>query len=217
MPGGVAFTSNYSDLSNDTGYQFEFRCDRCGNGYKSNYRHSVLGFGGRLLNFGGSLFGGVLGSRVQQAGWGANSVRDWQGQGTTKDRRLVEAIADVRPNFEQCHRCGQWVCKDICWNPQRGLCCTCAPKLDQEIAGMQADAQRQQLADHIRSQNYLGGVHVHPNAVARCRYCNADTGGGAFCQSCGAPLARERRYCRNCGNQLNGSGVFCTGCGANVL
>jgi hypothetical protein len=33
----VPFTDNYVDLSNDSGYQFEFRCERCGNGYRSPF------------------------------------------------------------------------------------------------------------------------------------------------------------------------------------
>jgi len=38
--GSIAFTRNYSDHSNDTGYQFEFHCDKCGNGYRSTFRAS---------------------------------------------------------------------------------------------------------------------------------------------------------------------------------
>jgi hypothetical protein len=30
----IQFTRNYQDLSTDQGYQFEFSCDRCGNGVK---------------------------------------------------------------------------------------------------------------------------------------------------------------------------------------
>ena len=53
---------------------------------------------------------------------------------------LGRAVEEMQPYFHQCHRCGQWVCGQVCWNTQRGLCTTCAPKLDQEIAGLQAAA-----------------------------------------------------------------------------
>ena len=43
MSGFTPFTRNYSDLSDDNGYQFEFRCDICGNGYKSEFIRSSLG------------------------------------------------------------------------------------------------------------------------------------------------------------------------------
>jgi len=33
----IQFTRNHTDHSTDKGYQFEFCCDRCGNGYKSEF------------------------------------------------------------------------------------------------------------------------------------------------------------------------------------
>jgi hypothetical protein len=55
MSGMVFFTDNYADRSSDDGYQFEFYCRRCGNGYSSPFQHSVTGFGGRLLRLGGDI------------------------------------------------------------------------------------------------------------------------------------------------------------------
>ena len=40
-----SFTRNYSDHSNDQGFQFEFHCDKCGNGYRSTFHASTLGLG----------------------------------------------------------------------------------------------------------------------------------------------------------------------------
>ena len=60
----IPFTSNYTDVSTYEGYQFEFHCQRCGNGYRSAFRHSVTGFGGRLAALGGGILGGEIGSRV---------------------------------------------------------------------------------------------------------------------------------------------------------
>jgi len=37
MAGEIEFTTNYSDLSTDNGFQFEFRCERCGNGYRTEF------------------------------------------------------------------------------------------------------------------------------------------------------------------------------------
>ena len=39
----IEFTSNYSDLSTNQGFQFEFNCDRCGGGYRSNFKPSATG------------------------------------------------------------------------------------------------------------------------------------------------------------------------------
>lgn len=62
MAGMVFFTDNYADRSSNDGYQFEFYCGRCGNGYTSPFQHSVTGFGGRMLRLGGDVMGGSIGS-----------------------------------------------------------------------------------------------------------------------------------------------------------
>jgi len=37
MAGEIAFTSNYRDLSTDNGFQFEFRCGRCADEYRTEF------------------------------------------------------------------------------------------------------------------------------------------------------------------------------------
>ena len=149
----VYFTDNYTDRSTENGYQFEFHCERCGNGYTSSFQHSVAGFGGKLLQMGGDLLGGQVGSKASQLGWDAQWMRGYGSErGSTRDKMLAKAVEEVSPQFTQCHRCGQWVCNQICWNSERGMCTTCAPKLDQEIAGMQAAAQVDQLNQRSASR-----------------------------------------------------------------
>src|SRR5947199_3907697 len=58
----MQFTRNQTDHSTDKGYQFEFFCDRCGNGFRSGFQASAIGVAGSALRTVGSLFGGVLGS-----------------------------------------------------------------------------------------------------------------------------------------------------------
>jgi hypothetical protein len=114
----------------------------------------------------------------------------------------------------QSHRCGQWVCGQICWNGERGLCVTCAPKLGQEIAGMQAAAQVQQLNQKIQQQDWTGDINYHDVGTAMCPSCHAESGGGKFCQACGATLAAARagKQCAKCGSALDGA-KFCGECG----
>ena len=119
----IPFTSNYTDVSTYEGYQFEFHCQRCGNGYRSAFRHSVTGFGGRLAALGGGILGGEIGARVQEVGllaqWDRSSTR-----GSTNDKRLLEASEDVAGHFVQCRGgCAEWVCRDVCWDGRAG-CCT---------------------------------------------------------------------------------------------
>ena len=39
----VPFTSNYTDLSSQRGFQFKFFCEKCGNGYLSSFQTNRLG------------------------------------------------------------------------------------------------------------------------------------------------------------------------------
>jgi hypothetical protein len=213
----VFFTDNYTDRSTENGYQFEFHCERCGNGYTSSFQHSVSGFGGKLLQMGGDLLGGQMGGKAAELGWDAQWLRGYGSErGSTRDKMLAKAVEEVSPQFTQCHRCGQWVCGQICWNGDRGMCTTCAPKLDQEIAGMQAAAQVDQLNQRIRAQDWTPGINYRDEAVGRCASCSNDSGGGKFCRHCGAPQAaapqETKKFCTNCGNNL-ADAKFCGECG----
>jgi hypothetical protein len=112
------------------------------------------------------------------------------------------------------------VCEQICWNGERGLCTTCAPKLDQEIAGMQAAAQVDQLNQKIQQVDWTKDVNYRDEAVGRCPSCAQETGGGKFCQHCGTALAAAppttRKFCTNCGSALGG-GMFCSECGTSSV
>jgi hypothetical protein len=213
MPEMIFFTDNYQDHSTHDGYQFEFFCRRCGNGQTSSFQHSVAGFGGRLLKMGGDLVGGSVGERAQQLGWDAQWMRDGV-RGSARDKALARAVDEMKPYFNQCHRCGQWACGQVCWNAERGMCVGCAPQLDQEIGGMQAAAQVQQLNEKIRQQDWTGDINYRDQATAICPSCNAESGGGKFCQHCGSPLAAAPAgtFCQNCGATL-GSAKFCGECG----
>lgn len=57
----IEFTDNYEDLSTDTGFQFKFYCERCGNGYMSEFRPSPAGRATGLLRAAGGLLGGMTG------------------------------------------------------------------------------------------------------------------------------------------------------------
>ena len=58
----IQFTRNHSDHSTDKGYQFEFFCDRCGNGFMSEFKASAIGMAGSALRTVGGIFGGFLGN-----------------------------------------------------------------------------------------------------------------------------------------------------------
>ena len=205
--GLIQFVQNYDDLSTDRGYQFKFYCDRCRNGHMSRFKPSVAGTASSLLRAAGDLFGGVLGS----AGHSAYEIQQAVG-GKAHDDALDEAVQEAKPNFTQCVRCGKWVCNEVCWNVERGLCTDCAPKTEVEIAAAQSEAQVEQIREKVRAKDQTAGLNLDRQAVARCPKCKAQTAGGKFCPECGAPLA-PRGACASCGANIPPKARFCPECG----
>src|SRR5512141_1550755 len=110
MP-SIEFTGNYQDLSTDKGYQFKFFCEKCNNGYMSSFKASAMGLAASAAEVAGSLFGGIFG----RAASGAYEIQRAVG-GPAHDAALKEAVAEIKPLFKQCKRCGNWICEPVCFN-----------------------------------------------------------------------------------------------------
>ena len=122
------FSKNYHDLSTDSGYQFEFFCDHCGNGHRSSFQGSFSGRASQLLNAASTLIGGVLGSVPADGG----SVRD-AGWERAHEKAFFDAIGELSPLFIQCPHCMKWVCREECWDLKKGLCTECASDPERNI------------------------------------------------------------------------------------
>ncbi|MDQ2982599.1 MAG: zinc ribbon domain-containing protein [Actinomycetota bacterium] len=209
----VRFTDNYTDHSTEAGYQFEFFCERCGNGYKSGFNASAVGIGGQALKTLGGMFGG--GGKLSQLGYSADSVKDLT-ESKAKDKALAVAVQEVTPLFNQCHKCGNWVCKEICWNEEFSLCVTCAPKLAQEVAGMQSARRLEEVQDKVNEASYAGDVNVERIQVALCPHCGAEAEPSSkFCASCGQGLTMPVA-CPKCGAESPRGTKFCPECGTDL-
>ena len=206
MP-SIPFTDNYQDLSSNRGYQFKFMCQKCGNGYESTFQANKLGTAAAAANAAASLLGGIFGKAAQSA-----QALESMVAGPQHDAALKAAVEEISPKFKQCTRCGQWVCEPVCWNHKDGLCETCAPDLDEEIAAAQAQAAKEQAAEKVKSVDYLAQRNLAQVASAVCPKCGAKTQGGKFCPDCGAPIAAKRK-CPSCGAEADGSPKFCPECG----
>ncbi len=209
MTEAVPFTDNIRDLSNHDGYQFEFRCERCGNGYRSAFQRDLLEAGQGIARGLGSLLGG----RFSQLSSAAGSMLDRGTNSAAKDRALRQAVARIADRFHQCRGCGQWVCGDVCWNDEVGQCARCSPVMSEQLAQLQADARRTQIIERLSTTDLLGGADLRTQSVPRCPGCGAQTGGGRFCQECGCALAAERT-CGGCSATNPASSKFCSECGA---
>ena len=198
----IEFTRNYSDTSTDQGFQFEFYCDRCGTGYRTRFQSFAMGTVSSLLDAANSLFGGILG-RAADLGEQARSAT-WE---NAHDQAFVKAVEELKPDFVQCPRCSSWSCRKSCWNTNKGLCKQCAPDLGVEMAAAQASRTVEQIWAHsqvaesdremLKEQSWRAGVR-------------------ATCPSCHAPLEANKKFCGECGAQIQLQ-EHCTDCGAVLI
>ena len=207
----IEFTDNYQDLSTQSGFQFKFICESCGNGYMSSFKASKSGMATGLLRGAGGLLGGFMGN----AGNSAQQLQDLI-SGPAHDKALQDAVEEIKPLFVQCKRCGQWVCREICWNAERGLCAECAPITQREIGSIQAKLTVEQAEAKLREQDLTAGLNLADKAVVICPACGAENDGGKFCQECGGSLS-PRTDCPRCGTKLKPNAKFCPECGAKTV
>ena len=155
-----------------------------------------------------SLFGGLF-SGAAQVGEKVRSTR-WE---QAHDIAFEKAIEEAKPNFVQCRRCGQWVCREVCWNQERGLCKVCAPELEAEYTAAQVEAAVAEAKEKAAQVEYVSKEKFEESLVATCPKCGAAASGGKFCSECGAPL-RPGRFCAQCGEKIAIGAKFCPQCGA---
>jgi len=207
----IQFTRNHTDHSTDKGYQFEFFCDRCGNGFMSEFKASAMGMAGSALRTVGNLFGGILGNVG-----GSTYEIERAVQGTAHDSAFRSAIDEAKPNFRQCTRCSKWVCAAVCWNQKRMLCYECAPDVEAELASAQVNTQIDQMKVKLQGMDLTRDMNLTAEASALCPGCGARTQGAKFCPECGKPL-RPKNECSRCGTVADAGTKFCPECGNKMV
>jgi membrane protease subunit (stomatin/prohibitin family) len=203
----IQFTRNHSDHSTDKGYQFEFFCDRCGNGFMSEFHASAVGMAASAVRVVDQLVGGWFG-RVGSSSY--EIERAVQGPG--HDKAFREAINEAKVNFRQCPKCSHWVCGATCWNEKRMLCYDCASDIQTEIASAQVHTAVEQMKEKLREQYLTKDLNLTAEATALCPACGARTQGAKFCPDCGKPL-RAKSECNRCGTKVDAGAKFCPECG----
>lgn len=207
----IEFTDNYRDLSTERGFQWEFYCERCANGYRSKFRPSATGLASEALDVASGMLGGIFGTaarvgdRVHSAAWEL-----------AHDEAFHRASDEVKSYFIQCPRCNNWICRQRCWNESRGLCFECAPNVAVEAASAQAEAVSEQAVEEVRSRKYDVKDQVAGDDLrAACPNCGAAVEASAnFCSECGEPLDEGDHFCTECGSQMEAGAKFCPQCGA---
>lgn len=214
MSDKIEFVKNYSDLSTNEGFQFEFYCDRCGSGYRTRFKPSLTGKVSGLLDTAGSIFGGVfnnaanIGERVRSATWEK-----------AHDEAFLEASNELRADFIQCPRCMAWVCRKSCFNNKKGLCKECAPDLGVEMAAAQASKSVEEVWAHAamaEEDKKLDTAAWREGITATCPQCEKPLAANAkFCPECGFNL-KAKKYCPECGNNILAGTKFCAECGTKI-
>ncbi len=210
----IEFVRNYQDLSTERGFQYEFHCDRCGSGVRTEFKASATGTISEVLDTAGNLLGGIFGraanvaDRVHSAAWER-----------THDKAFLDAVEEIKPYFIQCPHCLNWVCREKCWNSKKGLCKECAPDMGVEMSAAQAAKSREEVWAHAKmsaEDKQLSESNWRQTIVATCPQCEATLQTNAkFCPECGAKLQTEK-HCANCGVLLQPDAKFCAECGTKT-
>jgi ribosomal protein L32 len=203
MAGFTPFSDNYSDLSDSNGYQFEFRCDICGSGYRSEFQRSNLGVASQVLGGASNLLGGLFGGASNVA----STAREITDRGA-RDEALKKASNEIMPLFQRCPRDQKWV-DETCWNEARGLCIYDAPKLATEMEAARSEYEIQQMREQMQAQTHFAGDTSARATV--CTNCGKPVGSERFCSNCGTPVGLAK--CASCGNDLAAGARFCGNCG----
>lgn len=214
MTENIQFSRNHSDLSTDKGFQFEFFCDWCSDGYRTKFQPSLTGTASSFLDAANSLFGGVLGRAVDMTDR-ANSAT-WE---QAHDAAFEKAAQEVMPQFARCPKCNSWVCRKSCWNGRRGLCKDCAPDLDVEMSAAQSSKAVEQAweqADSSQEDRQVIAKGYKETIQASCPHCEAPLNGRPkFCPECGGKL-EATKFCQECGAKMSPNAKFCGECGAKT-
>jgi hypothetical protein len=174
MPGFTPFTSNFEDLSNSQGYQFEFKCDICGSGYRSQFIRSATGTGATLLEGASNLFGGIFGDASNAAETAQEMV-----SGEAHDKALEKACNEILAAEME------------------------AERSQAELAQMREAMQGQKVfsGDTSARQTECPNCGKPVGSEKFCSNCGTALG-TAKCPKCGNELASGAKFCGNCGGKV---------------
>jgi Double zinc ribbon len=199
------FVRNVEDLSDKGGYKFRFRCDKCNDGFESQFISSSA----NVLRGGMAVF-----SMLRPFGWGAREAADEVSrglQGKEHDQAYEKAVHEAMVHFKKCTACGQWVCPENCWNAKFGMCEACAPDEGEAYAKQAAEQARQKAVEAAQAAGATSVANLQS-----CPTCGTQNRGSKFCTKCGTSMAVQSAHCGNCGKPMAVDAGFCGECGSPV-
>jgi hypothetical protein len=180
--------TNFEDKSTEQGFQFIFKCEICGTGFESAFVASDEAKKKAMFNK-VSQFGGMFSSKASLAGAMGGQAYQTPQWNNERQAALKKASEEAMNHLHQCPKCHKYVC-DNDWRKDVSLC--------------SVDAGQATAAPSIGQ----------PATAAVCSKCGHPSGGGKFCNNCGAPLGPSK--CAACGTENAVGAKFCGGCGAKL-
>ncbi len=201
----IRLSDNHRDLSTNSGFQFEFFCERCGETWRSPFDRYAAGTFEGLVGAADGLLGGIFGSARN-----ALNALSTAGYATAKDGGLARACVAARDHFHRCPRCSNNFCND-CWNADEGTCITCVPRLEAAVAAINREAKIERARTVAFDRATVSDADLRARVVS-CPSCHAAVGQGKFCPECGASVSLTRA-CSGCGADMPRAAKFCPECG----
>ncbi len=235
---GEFVIESYDDLCDESGFQFEFRCEKCGRPFKSEYvksrnvaarnKNEKLGNAAAFL---GGLFGGKAGELGDLIDRGSDFANEMAGDRYEKEKQAAfeaaEAIAEK--SLSHCSRCGCWFCSD-CYDKKAGMCKDCAEEVAQEERDRRQEAEdrrreeeerieeeKREAEERRREEEERAREEAEAAAEEQkhiCPKCGARVPDGMrFCGNCGTAMIK---VCPKCGAENDRMNNFCQECGAKL-
>ena len=215
------FSDNFADNSTDSGFQFTFFCDLCKEGYKTSFITSKSARKkGIMRMFTGLVSAATFMTGKYRAGYsvrrGGDAITGTHHGKSPKWHKEHESAFELAQNeakkhFHRCPKCTKWMCEND-WNEQEGLCISCAPRVNIEVAAAKSKKAIDDVyAKASKTQVFDGEIE---SKQTLCPACNKPAGEGKFCNNCGASL--DLLKCPKCGAENAVGTRFCGGCGTGL-